>query len=785
MKMIHRQRRTVIASRAWKPKGHPTEKWTRNERMLLLALFIAAVVWVDVLLWRPASTDVSREGYSSDLIPVSASNDGPPQHAGHGNLRPLRRHDSRKHFEKRLPLHSIDIAEFEAVPTMADAVIVGSGLAGLTAALTILDRGGTVIIFEKEPILGGNSNKASSGINACCLEEDWQWNDTLSLFRDDTAKSAGRVADFDLIDTLVGNSAKAVTWLHERVGVDLSVLAQLGGHSRKRTHRPRRGFVGAEIMASLETAIRAFEPIGRVNIYLNTQVTQLVADQDGDILGVVTESRHGEYGKIRSDHVILATGGFASDRSHGSLLEKYRPDLLGMPATAGEFSTGDGIEMAEMLGASTRDMEKIQLHPTGFVDRQNPTNPNKVLAAEMLRGVGGVLVDGAGERFCNELGTRDYVSKKMLQHNRKWSISRLWHVDKTPSKFYLLLSEAAASEANRHVRTYTNQGLLKKYHGLDELSESLSISKITLHDSLKKYRLSASRGKDEFGKTVFENIPSENFAHETFVVGEVTPVLHYCMGGLTIDPEGNVLRNDGDFIDGLYAAGEVTGGVHGNNRLGGNSLLECAVFGGIIGRNIPINHTHQTTSLDDGFSHVNRPVEIVSMKEVAKHHYPGDCWVSLYGIVYDLSSFAEQHPGGTGSILALAGTDGTKVFDAIHSPHMLDILQNRVVGVLDLKSLETADDPSGDESLRDVSLHELKHHSTNNDLWVVIHGIVYDLTSFSHSHPGGAYLIQKLAGKDATDQFQVFHPPEKLAIVQKYAVGRFVSDMQAPNTSFS
>jgi flavocytochrome c len=771
------RRTRTITFRGWQPKLSTRYHWWPGSVVVvvvvvaMVVLPIVLLVWMDVTLSGTFSSSIYnpiRERYSSDIIrkATTSKHRHHNHHFEYGDLR---------YSNRQPPWHPIDTYEFEIVPTMADAIVIGSGLTGLTAALTILDRGGTVILFEKEPILGGNSNKASSGINACCLQIEKEWNDTLALFRDDTLRSAGSVADFNLIDTLVNNSAGAVTWLHQRVGVDLSILAQLGGHSRKRTHRPQKGFVGAEIMSAMETAIRAYQPTGRVSIYLNTPVTQLITNQNDSILGVVTESRHGEYGKIRSDHVILATGGFASDRSVGSYLHRYRPELIHMPATAGAFSTGDGITLAERVGASTRDMEKIQLHPTGFVDPVDPSNPNKILAAEMLRGVGGILMDDKGQRFCNELGTRDYVSNMMMLNRNR--LSMRGNDRAKSSRFYLLLSQAAAREANRHVSVYTKRGLLTNLQGIDEISKYLNIPRSIIHDTLYQYQEYASRGMDAFGKTVFENLPSLNFDNETFTVGEVTPVLHYCMGGLTIDTEGHVMRNDGTLIEGLYAAGEVTGGVHGNNRLGGNSLLECAVFGGIIGREVPIDKTREITHEEkDDVKAVTEPAKILSKQDVTKHNSPSDCWVSLYDTVYDLTTFVQQHPGGAKSILSLGGKDATKIFDTVHSPHMLNILQDRIVGVLKHSPELPIHDDTDVSELRDISLQELMQHSTRGDVWVVLHGTVYNLTDFCRMHPGGAFLIQKLAGKDGTDQFQVFHPKEKLDMIRQYAIGPFVQN---------
>lgn len=557
---------------------------------------------------------------------------------------------------------------------LPDALVVGSGLAGLAAALNILDRGGTVVILEKEHLLGGNSNKASSGINGCCPQND-TYNDSLDSFRNDTIRSAGDVADHDLINTLVTNSEKAVVWLKERANVDLSLLAQLGGHSHKRTHRPSNGMAGAEIIYQMQKAVRAYEKSGHARIIIDTKVTELVTE-GGRVVGVSCESTlDGTVDEIRAENVILATGGFASDRSQGSYLDQNRPELMSFPATAGAFSTGDGITLATNLGAVTRDMDKVQIHPTGWVDPEDPNNPTKILAAELMRGVGGILINDKGERFCNELGTRAYVTDQMLKHNQQYSSSGKWDVEDDVPTFNLVLASAAAADGSKHVDLYSHKGLLTKVEGLEALAKKMKTDKATLKKTLVAYQNAAAKGVDEFGKVVFRGLPKSDLETETFYVGRVSPVLHYCMGGIKIDSEGNVLKEDGTTIEGLHAAGEVTGGVHGSNRLGGNSLLECTVFGTIVGQKVEVKQRSPTMKASSGSTtpaKKEKELTAITMEELAKHNTEEDIWVAVHGVVYDFTEFAHEHPAGFNSIFDLAGTDGTAAFDAVHNQGMLD-----------------------------------------------------------------------------------------------------------------
>jgi flavocytochrome c len=493
----------------------------------------------------------------------------------------------------------------------ADAIVVGTGLAGLTAALEILDRGGKVVLIDKEPTVGGNSIKASSGINACRRSENGGVEeDEIQSFVQDTIKAgAGGEQDQEgrelLVRTLVENSANALHWLKDRVGVDLlQNHTRLGGHSRDRTHRPSKGAVGYSIISAMQKALKPYEESGALTMRLSTRVMEIArhpqADADGKIiLGVSAaqeQQRDGAEDKastmdihIEAPHVVLATGGFAANRSNDSLLGKYRPELLQMPATFGNFSTGDGIKMGTAIGAGTLDMDKVQIHPTDFVDPMDPSSPRKFLCAELMRGIGGILLNSDGRRFCNELGTRSYVTDLMLSYDSNYVESKRWDPSKPIPVLYLVLPAAASKEGGEHIRFYKWKQLLQPYKGISELGEVMGVQTETLRATLEDYQRAANEGEaDEFGKTTFPNPFAESLEEEEFLLGKVSPVLHYCMGGLNIDTDGNVLDENRQILPGLHAAGEVAGGVHGSDRLAGNSLLECLVFGSIIGKKIPV-----------------------------------------------------------------------------------------------------------------------------------------------------------------------------------------------------
>merc|ERR1712151_692713 len=247
----------------------------------------------------------------------------------------------------------------------------------------------------------------------------------------------------------------------------------------------------------------------------------------------------------------------------------------------------------EAIGAKSIDLEWVQVHPTGLVKPDDPDAKIKFLAAEALRGVGGLVLDANGERFANELGRRDYVTGEM------------W---KNKPPFRLCLNKAASDEIIWHCKHYTGCGVMKFYESGAALAQDMGVPVSVLEETHEGHYQAAKKtekdpsggswpaypsgkswdeasGKTGSGKKFYHNIiPGSEVKTQPFYVAIITPVIHYCMGGLEIDVDAAVFNTNGEVIPGLYAAGEVAGGVHGNNRLGGNSLLDCVVFGRVAGR---------------------------------------------------------------------------------------------------------------------------------------------------------------------------------------------------------
>jgi len=268
--------------------------------------------------------------------------------------------------------------------------------------------------------------------------------------------------------------------------------------------------------------------------------------------------------------VVLASGGFAGSVARGgssSLMHRYRPDLVDLPTSNPASATGDGMLIAEKVGAKLVDMEYVQVHPTGFIDPKHPEEKELTLATEALRGHGALLINQQGKRFVNEIWHRDWVSE----------------AEKTQrGNIYIVMNSGVAHETQvPFVKQYTALGLLQHFKSGREFCDTCKVPYYQFCDTLNVYNDMAERGYCPSGKTLFPNAPFD--AADKYVVGIVTPLLHYVMGGVLINKQGEAQNQNGQSIRGLYAAGETAGGIHCKNRLAGNSLVDCVVYGRVAG----------------------------------------------------------------------------------------------------------------------------------------------------------------------------------------------------------
>ena len=482
-----------------------------------------------------------------------------------------------------------------------DIVVVGAGGAGMTAAIVAADAGKNVVILESQPAVGGNSVKSTGGMNAAktqfqdsntfgeaagvektlkaaeayadneaiaalaaIVKEQWDayqaapegYFDSTELFALDTLIGGKGLNNPDLVNTLVNNSDAAIAWL-ETVGIDLHNVAAFGGASVKRIHRPVNDegkvvSVGAYVVPRLEAAVKER---ANITLYLDTTATQILTNEAGAAVGVVATGKTGNTVTVNAKAVILATGGFGANLP---MVASYAPQLEGFMTTNATGIQGQGIEMAQALGAGTVDMDQIQIHPTVQADTAS-------LITEGLRGDGAVLINANGERFIDEVGTRDVVSAAEIAQ---------------PGSFSWLVVDQKMVDASSVIQGYINRDLMLQGDTYEALAAELGIPADAFAATMEKWNgYVAEKNDPDFGRTSFAN-PLDT---APFYAVKVTAGIHHTMGGLTIDPACHVLTADGQIIPGLYAAGEVTGGVHGGNRLGGNAVADIIVFGRIAG----------------------------------------------------------------------------------------------------------------------------------------------------------------------------------------------------------
>ena len=483
----------------------------------------------------------------------------------------------------------------------ADVVVVGAGGAGMTAAITAAAEGKSVVIVESQPMVGGNSVRATGGMNAGktvyqdenefgesagvektlktaaekyadnetitalakTVSEQWAayqanptgYFDSVELMELDTMIGGKGINDPELVETLCANSADAIDWLDEH-GITLHDVSSFGGASVKRIHRPvnaegKTVSVGSYMIPLLEENCKK----AGVQILLNTTATEILTDANGAAVGVKATGASGETVTVNAKAVVLASGGFGANLD---MVVKYKPELKGFMTTNAPGIQGQGIEMAQAIGAATVDMDQIQIHPTVEAN-------TAALITEGLRGDGAVLINAEGKRFIDEVGTRDVVSAAEIAQTGSYS----W-----------LVVDQAMADASSVIQGYIKKGYTVTGATYEELGKAMGVDAAAFAETMEKWNGYVEAKNDpDFGRTSFAN--PLNTA--PYYAVKVTAGVHHTMGGLKINANTEVLNEKGEVIPGLFAAGEVTGGVHGANRLGGNAVADFTVFGRIAG----------------------------------------------------------------------------------------------------------------------------------------------------------------------------------------------------------
>ena len=433
-----------------------------------------------------------------------------------------------------------------------DVAVIGAGGAGLSAAVQAHNLGAKVVVVEKMAMVGGNTIRAAGGLNAAgtALQAAKGTKDSVEIAFYDTMKGGHWLNDPELVRTLVKGAGPSVEWLLA-LGGDLRDVGLMAGASQPRTHRPTGGaLVGPEVIRTLYTAAKA----RNIDLRTNTTATEILM-KNGKVAGLkVTSKKDGTY-TIHAKAVVDAAGGFGANNE---LVSKYVPRLKGFATTNHPGATGDGIKLAEKVGAKLIDMEQIQTHPT-VVPKVGE------MITEAVRGNGAILINKEGKRFFNELNTRDAVSAAILKQK-----------DGVAYLFFDSDMQKSLKATNKYIKqSYCLTGAT-----MDEIAQKMGVDAATLKASLDAWKQGKAAGKDAFGRA---NMPRD-LDKGPFYAIMITPAVHHTMGGIKIDPKTQVYNAKGQVIPGLFAAGEITGGVHGANRLGGNAQADIVTFGRIAGQ---------------------------------------------------------------------------------------------------------------------------------------------------------------------------------------------------------
>lgn len=465
------------------------------------------------------------------------------------------------------------VEKADDVTLETEIVVIGAGGAGLAAAVQANQLGSSVIVLEKMGSVGGNTILAGGALNAVNdrSEQAIEYNDSVEWHYSQTMSGGDYQGDPLLVHTLVSEAWDGVQWLMD-LGMefqdDTAGLFTVTGGLWPRAHKPVEP-AGTGFFTTYMNYVDTHE---NVDVMLNTCATEILTDENGKACGVVATGETGNTVTVMaSKGVIVATGGFAANVEMRTAYNTQWADLgESIKTTNHAGATGDGIKMLQKLNADFVQMGNIQLLPLG--DPVTGALSGNIEHDVETR----IFINKEGNRFVNEGGRRDEMTIALFEQTD----ATMWIV--MDSDTY-----PTGDEVNNFGET-VNQliaaGRAVKADSLEELAELIGVPADALIASVNEFNRHAEGGDlagepDEFGRTLYKT-PIDT---APYYAAARVPTVHHTMGGVHINVDAQVIDENGNVIPGLYAAGEVTGGIHGTNRLGGNALTDTVVFGRIAG----------------------------------------------------------------------------------------------------------------------------------------------------------------------------------------------------------
>ena len=476
-----------------------------------------------------------------------------------------------KQFTRKAEKHPIHNRTYQA-----DVVVIGGGGAGLASAISSMQAGAKkVIVIEKLGYVGGSTNVSEGALNA--VDDQRQKaqgiKDSYETFYETTMHGGHDKGDPTLVRFLTSHSMDAVNWL-ESLGVKFNDhIGAATGSLGQRSHYPATPYGN--------TYIRTFEKViadsnGKIQVLLDTPAVKLIQNKSGRVVGVVGNNFGSKVTVMAKDGVIIATGGFGANvayrqKGNTGVWKNIKLDNSIGCTNIQKAAQGQGLFLAQKVGAKLIGLSDIQIHPcgtpgTGLMENIRTSGRNRI------------FVNSDGNRFVNEGAARDVLANAIFQQKGRtyWIV-----VNKLRYPTPDFKDRMGAS-----IRNMEALGAVVEAPTLDELAKKTGMNAENLKKAIADYNAVVSgKAQDKLG-FVANNKDDKQMTEGPWYACRKVPTVHHTMGGIKINVKSQVINTKGKVIPGLYAVGEVTGGIHGSNRLGGNAIADIMTFGHAVGPHI-------------------------------------------------------------------------------------------------------------------------------------------------------------------------------------------------------